>query len=74
LIGAIVCDGERVDCHSFWADDGKHNQPFSISFLTLSHATTPRRSIAMAATRGHLSSACGAIHGVRSTSIQSFLR
>jgi predicted RecB family nuclease len=35
LIGVVVCEGERVDHHSFWADDRAHEQAIFNQFLDL---------------------------------------
>jgi predicted RecB family nuclease len=42
LIGIVICDGERIDCHSFWAEDKKHEAAIFNQFLdAVSRYETP---------------------------------
>ena len=43
LIGAVVCDSEHVECHSFWADDSDHESVIFNQFLdVVSRYDAPR--------------------------------
>jgi predicted RecB family nuclease len=43
LIGLVICDGERVECHSFWADDKEHEAEIFSHFLeVVSRFEAPR--------------------------------
>jgi predicted RecB family nuclease len=73
LIGVIICDGERVERHSFWADT-KNEEAAIFNQLLSIVSRYVRESIATAVTRKRLSCAYGEICGARSMSTLCLLR